>query len=156
LRHPKVAMYLVTMEQGTRQHIAAAAAAHRELGADYEDAVAESLVERIGAEIDKRVDAKLGEKGKDRRRPADVVLTNRHPALWLGIGIGSAATGIAAIIVSALINGPINNELETPGGQGPTSYSVEGDMLIGLLTVWGILLVIYIVYAWRRSIRSRE
>jgi len=42
-----------------RQEIAASVAAHAELGPRYEAAVAEGLVERIGEEIDKRVDARL-------------------------------------------------------------------------------------------------
>jgi hypothetical protein len=42
-----------------RQEIAASVAAHAELGPRYESAVAEGLIERIGEEIDKRVDARL-------------------------------------------------------------------------------------------------
>jgi hypothetical protein len=53
-------MYRKRMDQATRDDIAAAAAAHRELGNVYDDAVAESLIDRIGAEIDRRVEAKLG------------------------------------------------------------------------------------------------
>jgi hypothetical protein len=51
------------MDQLAREDIAAAAAAHRELGRDYDDAVAEGLIERIGAEIDRRVDARLALTG---------------------------------------------------------------------------------------------
>jgi hypothetical protein len=152
-------MYLVTMEQVTREHIAAAAAAHQELGREYDGPVAEGLVERIGTEIDKRVEAKLAETGKGRKRPADVALTDRHRGLWLGIGIGSAATGVTALIVSTVISGPINTELTRASSQvngGPASYNVAGDVLTGLVGVWGLLLVIYIVYVWRRSVRGRE
>src|SRR5256885_1887188 len=39
--------------------VRASAAAHRDLGPGYETAVAEGLVERIGEEIDRRVDARL-------------------------------------------------------------------------------------------------
>jgi hypothetical protein len=35
--------------------------AHADLGPGYEDAVAEGLVERIGAEIDRRIDARLAQ-----------------------------------------------------------------------------------------------
>jgi hypothetical protein len=42
-----------------RQEIAASVAAHAELGPRYEAAVAEGLIERIGEEIDRRVDARL-------------------------------------------------------------------------------------------------
>lgn len=43
-----------------RDEIAASVAAHAELGPRYDTAVAEGLVERIGDEIDKRIDARLG------------------------------------------------------------------------------------------------
>jgi hypothetical protein len=43
--------------------IRASVAAHADLGPAYDDAVAEGLVERIGAEIDKRIDARLGQFG---------------------------------------------------------------------------------------------
>ncbi len=42
-----------------QQEIGASLAAHAELGPRYDAAVAEGLIERIGAEIDKRVDARL-------------------------------------------------------------------------------------------------
>lgn len=47
------------MNADEREEIAASVAAHAELGPRYETAVAEGLVERIGEEIDKRVDARL-------------------------------------------------------------------------------------------------
>ena len=43
--------------------IRASMAARADLGPGYDDAVAEGLVERIGAEIDKRIDARLGHQG---------------------------------------------------------------------------------------------
>jgi hypothetical protein len=49
------------VDQQARDEITAAGAAHRELGPGYDDAVAEGLVERIGEEIDKRVDARLAQ-----------------------------------------------------------------------------------------------
>jgi hypothetical protein len=47
----------------SREEIAASVAAHAELGPRYEAAVAEGLIERIGEEIDKRVDARLRGSG---------------------------------------------------------------------------------------------
>jgi hypothetical protein len=49
------------VDQQARDEITAAGAVHRELGPGYDDAVAEGLVERIGEEIDKRVDARLAQ-----------------------------------------------------------------------------------------------
>src|SRR5215468_11438622 len=55
-----IEMYRETMDQTSRDEITAAAAAHRELGPQYDEAVAESLIDRIGEEIDRRVDARMG------------------------------------------------------------------------------------------------
>jgi hypothetical protein len=47
-----------------RNEIAASVGAHAELGPGYESAVAEGLIERIGEEIDRRVDARLRGAGQ--------------------------------------------------------------------------------------------
>lgn len=51
------------MSSDHEAEIRASVAAHADLGPGYDDAVAEGLVERIGAEIDKRIDARLGQSG---------------------------------------------------------------------------------------------
>jgi hypothetical protein len=51
------------MSSDHEAEIRASVAAHADLGSGYDDAVAEGLVERIGAEIDKRIDARLGQIG---------------------------------------------------------------------------------------------
>ena len=51
------------MSSDHEAEIRASAAAHADLGSGYDDAVAEGLVERIGAEIDKRIEARLGQLG---------------------------------------------------------------------------------------------
>jgi hypothetical protein len=93
-------MYLKPVERATRNDIAAAAAAHRELGDDYDEAVAEGLIERIGAEIDKRVDAKLGGSSRGSRAPAEVSPSGRHQELWTGLGVGAGVTGLIAMIAN--------------------------------------------------------
>jgi hypothetical protein len=50
----------VRVNADERDEITASVAAHAELGSRYDTAVAEGLVERIGDEIDKRIDARLG------------------------------------------------------------------------------------------------
>jgi hypothetical protein len=50
----------VRVKANERDEITASVGAHAELGPRYDDAVAEGLVERIGDEIDKRIDARLG------------------------------------------------------------------------------------------------
>ena len=48
------------MNANERDEITASVAAHAELGPRYDTAVAEGLVERIGEEIDRRIDVRLG------------------------------------------------------------------------------------------------
>jgi hypothetical protein len=101
-----IAMYRVCVDQQTRQEIAAAGAAHRELGPNYDDAVAEGLVERIGAEIDKRVDARLAQDRNGLAPSSDVPARRDSggqvsPAAhitWQAIifGLGSMLMGVLA------------------------------------------------------------
>jgi hypothetical protein len=51
------------MSSDHEAEIRASVAAHQDLGPGYDDAVAEGLVERIGAEIDKRIEARLAAFG---------------------------------------------------------------------------------------------
>jgi hypothetical protein len=71
---------MTTLEDDLR----AAAAAKHELGRDYEPAVMDSFVERLGREIDARVDARLAQ-----RRGPTIDLTSLALALGsLGIALG--------------------------------------------------------------------
>jgi hypothetical protein len=56
-------LYRALMGSDHEAEIRASVAAHADLGPAYDDAVAEGLVERIGAEIDKRIDTRLGQFG---------------------------------------------------------------------------------------------
>ena len=59
------------MSSDPEAEIRASVGAHTDLGPGYEDAVAEGLVERIGAEIDKRIEARLAQTGEpDAAGPA--------------------------------------------------------------------------------------
>ncbi len=96
-------MYLDLVDQLTRDDIAAAAAAHSELGRDYDGAVAEGLVERIGAEIDKRVDARLGQLASGNRPPVPapapapgVSPAHRTNAASVSLALGSMGLGLLA------------------------------------------------------------
>jgi hypothetical protein len=56
-------LYRADMGSDHEAEIRASVGAHDDLGPGYDDAVAEGLVERIGAEIDKRVEAQLRQYG---------------------------------------------------------------------------------------------
>jgi hypothetical protein len=56
-------LYGADMDSDHEAEIRASVDAHRDLGPGYDDELAEGLVERIGAEIDKRIDAQLKRYG---------------------------------------------------------------------------------------------
>ena len=65
------------MSSDHEAEIRASVAAHADLGPGYDDAVAEGLVERIGAEIDKRIDARLGHQVPGTQAPGNQGPGNR-------------------------------------------------------------------------------
>jgi len=65
------------------------------------NAVAESLVDRIGAEIDKRIDARLRTGSSGSRPPAESSQSGKGQAPLLGVGIGA---GLGAAVVNRYRN----------------------------------------------------
>jgi hypothetical protein len=124
------------MDQGTRQDIAAAAAAHRELGSTYDDAFAESLIDRIGAEIDKRVDAKLETRRTSRR--VDAAELGRRRTLLKGATIGAAATGAPAVWVATASQDP------------------RKGVVALVILIWVAIAVSYTIARWAHSLRERD
>jgi hypothetical protein len=106
-------MYRDAVEQATRDDITAAAAAHRELGREYDSAVAESLVDRIGTEIDKRIDARLGSPRSESRSPVTSSSSGKAQAVWIGAGVGAGITGIVAMIANYANTGPNSSAVVT-------------------------------------------
>ncbi len=128
-------MYRNAVDQVTRNDIAAATAAHHELGRDYDGAVAESLIDRIGAEIDKRVDARLS-AASISRSPAQIRQSGRIQAAWAGAGIGAGITGLVALIADS----------------GSQSKAVTA----AVIAVWAILAVACLGTVAVRWYRGRE
>lgn len=81
----------------TPTEIAAALAARRELGPEYEDAIAASLAERVEREIARRVDAApVAPAQPTRSRPRE---SSGNDGRWIGIAsliAGIPVTGIVA------------------------------------------------------------
>jgi hypothetical protein len=134
-------MYLVLMDQLAREDIAAAAAAHRELGRDYDGAVAEGLIERIGDEIDKRVDARLG------RRSDRPVRRDRRAYHDGGGQLSSAARPAWSVIVLAF--GSMGFGIAAAGAVLSLGHQSSGgaDVLVAL--IWIIIGVINVSYSRR-------
>jgi hypothetical protein len=129
-------MYRDAVDQAARNDIAAATAVHRELGRDYDDAVAESLIDRIGTEIDKRVDARLGVRSSSSSAPAGTSRSGRSQALVLaGAAVGAGVTGLVAILANV--------------GRDP-------DVAKSIIITWVILVVIGLSAVLVRRLGGRE
>jgi hypothetical protein len=131
-------MYRDAVEQATRDDITAAAAAHRELGPEYDSAVAEGLVDRIGAEIDKRIDARLVSPRSGSRSPTEYSWSGKTQAIWIGAGVGAGLTGLVALIANAANTG-----------------TNSGAVVTAVIWVWVILAVAAAGTAVVRRYRSR-
>jgi hypothetical protein len=125
------------MDQLAKEDITAAAAPHHELGPHFDGAVAESLVERIGDEIDKRVDARMGDRGDRRsrlvRKPAESAGPLSWPTTVLALGSMGLGVGATAVVLN-------------PGGAPSPS---SGEIFLALV-IWIVLGAINVAYARRR------
>jgi len=98
------------MSSDHEAEIRASVGAHADLGSGYDDAVAEGLVERIGAEIDKRIDARLGQFGATG--------ASGPPA---GAGGSAGMSGVSGVAGAGGVPGPAG-----PGGAGSPGSAVPG------------------------------
>ena len=124
------------MEQVAREDIAAAAAARRELGSSYDDAFADSLIERIGTEIDKRVDARL--ESRRRYRRIDAATLERRRTLWKGAAIGAAVAEVP-VVLAALAS----------------RYSTKGVIIVVILT-WALIAAGYGISTLVHALRQND
>ena len=151
------------MNVNERDEISASVAAHAELGPRYDEAVAEGLVERIGDEIDKRIDARLrGQSG-----PGQQAQPGGQP---LGYQGSPAYLGPVAPIPAPLVAVPPPAHAPSRGGGfsgvvlglgsmglgvGATSVVVAhhpgafADVLMVLL-IWVMIAVINVAHSQRR------
>jgi hypothetical protein len=135
------------MEQVVKEDIAAAAAAHRELGPHYEGAVAESLVERIGEEIDKRVDARLGDRPRSalaRRRRADSQLSSGPAPNWPGTVLALGSMGIGVGATAAVLD--LSKTITAAGG---ISNPIGAGQILLCILIWVVIGAINVSYSRR-------
>ena len=124
------------MTPDQRDEITASLAAHAELGPRYDAEVAEGLVERIGEEIDKRVDARL----RTMNQQAPATPTAAPPAT----PARSANSGLALGVVSLIF------------GTGATSVVLSNAannaiaQTLMVLLIWAAIAVINVANARRR------
>jgi hypothetical protein len=120
-----------------RDEVQAAAAAHRDLGPGYETAVAEGLIERIGEEIDRRVDARMFGYGQaPPPRPRRAAVPGRLGAASVFLALGSMGLAIGGTL--AVLH---------PGDNPPGSITPGQGVLVAL--IWIVIAAINISYARR-------
>ena len=142
-----IEMYRETMDQTARDEITAAAAAHRELGPEYDEAVAESLVDRIGEEIDRRVDARMGQgqPSASARREFRLRVFRRPSRVHRKCPPRLALS--AASVVLAL--GSMGIGIGVAGTILPVSNGASGGMVALVALIWVIIGVINVSWARR-------
>ncbi|MGH3287727.1 MAG: hypothetical protein ACRDPD_24020 [Streptosporangiaceae bacterium] len=118
-----------------RDEVRASAAAHRDLGPGYDTAVAEGLVERIGEEIYRRVDARMFGQLQAPARPRRVREPGRPGVAAVFLALGSMGLAIGA---TAAVLHPGDNQGNVSGGQ---------SVLIAL--IWIVIGVVNVAYARR-------
>ena len=128
-----------------RDEVRASTAAHRDLGPGYDTAVAEGLVERIGEEIDKRVDARLYGQVPYQAPPRPRLRRDPVPGR-MGFGavvlaLGSMGMGIGA--TAAVLH---------PGAAPPGGVSGGAAVLIAL--IWIVIGVVNVAYARYRQLAA--
>jgi hypothetical protein len=110
----------------------AAAETHKELPSEYRDAVLESFVDRVGREIDARVDARLAQAAARpaAQQPAPHPPAPRapKPVSVLVLALGSIALGIPLSAIALAV------------GHQPAGFA-------GLLVIWVAITVINLGYA---------
>src|SRR5271170_1359601 len=107
-----------------RDEVRASAAAHHDLGPGYDTAVAEGLVERIGEEIDRRVDARLLGQMQAPARPRRTPVPGRVGAGRVLLALGSM--GIAIGGTAAVLH---------PGNNLPGTVTFGQSVLVALIWI---------------------
>ena len=125
-----------------KDEVRASAAAHRDLGPGYDVAVAEGLVERIGEEIDKRVDARLYGQAAYQAPPPRPRL-RREPVPGR-IGFGGVVLGLGSMGMAIGATAAVLHPGADPGG-------VSGGATVLIALIWIVIGVVNIAYARYRQ-----
>jgi len=107
------------------QDIRAAAEVHRELGADYGDAVVESFLAKIDKHIEARVEERLASVARPVRRPVDPARLRKHRTALAGAAVGSVVAGAPLTFAAWWV-------LKDAGGNPAP-----------LIVIWVVLLAVY-------------
>jgi hypothetical protein len=148
----------VRVNVNERDEIAASVAAHAELGPRYDTAVAEGLVERIGDEIDRRIDARLGGPPQRARGGNSTTPAYQAPSYQASTGaapsIPAAAPPPAAPRRAGGLSGMVLGLGSMGLGVGATAVVVGHHVesvaaLLMILLIWAAIAVINVAHAQR-------
>jgi len=126
-----------------KDEVRASAAAHRDLGPGYDVAVAEGLVERIGEEIDKRVDARLYGQAAYQAPPPRPRLRREPVPGRIGFGgvvLGLGSMGMAIGATAAVLH------------PGDSSGQVSGGAAVLIALIWLVIGIVNVAYARYRAL----
>jgi hypothetical protein len=147
----------VRVNANERDEITASVAAHSELGPRYDSAVAEGLVERIGDEIDRRIDARVGGQSQPGWQAQGG--SNRTPA-YQGPAAPTPSMPVAAPPPAAPrraggLSGMVLGLGSMGLGVGATAVVVGHHVesvaaLLMVLLIWAAIAVINVAHAQRR------
>ena len=116
----------------TAGEVRAAAETHSELGPEYRDAVLESFVDRVGREIDARVDARLAQAAAQplaaQRLASPPTPRPPRPISAMVLALGSITLGIPLTAIALAV------------GSHPAGFA-------GLLVIWIAITAINLGYA---------
>ena len=153
-----------------RDEITASVAAHSELGSRYDTAVAEGLVERIGDEIDKRIDARLGGQPEPGRRAQGATRAApayqeppayQGPATYQGPSVPTPSMPPAAAPPPAVprrasgLSGMVLGLGSMGLGVGATAVVVSHHVnsaaaVVMILLIWAAIAIINVAHSQRR------
>jgi hypothetical protein len=136
------------MDVRTHQDVAAAAAVQSELGHEYDDALAEGLVERISSEIDKQVDARLEQRGI---QPSQAAWANVAMGLGsVGLGIGATAVTLHALSSTGTVPKAAVDLGSFHADVMQTTTSISAGQVLLVVLIWVVIAVVNVAYARRR------
>lgn len=142
-----------------RDEITASVAAHAELGPRYDSAVAEGLVERIGEEIDRRIDQRLGEPQRTRQAQAAPRTAPPYQEAAAYHGPAAPAAPLQAAPPAPRRSGGFSGAILGLGsmglGVGATAVVVGHHVqsvaaLLMVALIWVMIAVINVAHAQRR------
>jgi hypothetical protein len=128
-----------------RDEVRASAAAHRDLGPGYDTAVAEGLVERIGEEIDRRVDARLYGAAPYQNPPPRPRLRREPVPGRMGFGAVVLALGSMGMAIGATAT--VLHPGDSPG-------HVSGGAAVLIALIWIVIGVVNVAYARYRQLSA--